>query len=145
MTHAAQEALCSPEFCSTLGRRKTPFCLFSSRKQQADKVWLVRDGILPQASLQPSQRHVLDITGPPDDFRRTLDPFSGNAISLIQDCVLSLNHSVPPSACWAHWEERALYRESHWVCIGAQLRPGGKRGESWSHSLEMSRMCLTET
>lgn len=90
MRHAAQEALCSPEFCSTLGRRKTPFCLFSSRKQEADKVWLVWDGILPQVSLQPSQRHILDITEPPDDFRRTLDPYSGNVSDLTDSALCSL-------------------------------------------------------
>lgn len=50
MRYAAQEALCNPEFCSTLGRRKAPFCLSSSRKQEADEVWEVWDGVLPQVS-----------------------------------------------------------------------------------------------
>lgn len=94
MRHAAQEALYNPEFCSTLGRKEAPFYLFSSRKQEADKVWLAWDRISPQVSLQPSQkahsghqwtsRWLQEDSGP---FFRQL-----SVISLIQDCALSLNH-----------------------------------------------------
>lgn len=180
MRHAAQEALCNPEFCSTLGRRKAPFCLFSSRKQEADKVWLVWDGVLPQVSLQPSQeaptghhwtsRWLQKDSGPL--FRQL------SVMSLIQDCVLSLNHSalsasisllsslgregtfqrVPFPICPLQgaaspgissgrsqcllltWTDPGAgtppnRQEDEWA-LGAQMRPGGKRGEeSWGQSL----------
>lgn len=92
MRHAAQPALFNPEFCSNLGRRWVPFCLFSGRETRTrhGRTSVRQDIIssLPPANPVGTHRTSLYLQRTQEGLCRTGVCQQVQAISLIQDCVL---------------------------------------------------------